>query len=92
VIYCQTSLLHVQPTLIFTLPGHCFHTAKLSNMPSYPDATNLRRSKYSPRDFCHIVSDHFAALWEEDCVLCVLLARRTVGQKSNPARQCWCIL
>ena len=53
-----------------------------SNTSSYPDATKLRRSKYSPKGFSHKVNSHFAAVWAD---VCVLLAHRTVGQRSNPA-------
>jgi len=57
-------------------------SAKFSNTPSYPDATNLRRSKYSPKDFSHKGGNHFAALWAD---VCVLLAHSSVGRRSNPA-------
>jgi len=51
-------------------------------MPSPPDLTNLPQSRYSLKDFSHKGSDHFGALWED---VCVLLAHRTVGQRSNSA-------
>ena len=90
VICCQTSLLHVQPTLIFTLPDQCFHTV----------SKVLQYAVVSRRHYLASIQIFSELLFSESRrPFCSTLGRRLCFARAQnswseeePCRLCWCIL